>query len=118
MPKLTFLKNRIQPDDVTVEAAPGATILQVAQEHHVPLGHACGGVCACSTCHIYVKAGLGTLPDMDEDESDRLDQAFGVAASSRLGCQVRVGETDLVVEITPESIQAFINEHPELRHLG
>lgn len=115
MPKVTFLKNRCQPVDVTIDVAAGTTLLKVAQDNKVPLGHACGGVCACSTCHVYVRRGFESLDEMEEGESDILDKAFGVSLASRLGCQTKVADADLVVEITPESSQAYINEHPELK---
>lgn len=115
MPKVTFLESRLQPGERTIEVATGTTLLKAAQENAIPLGHACGGVCACSTCHVYVREGFESLSDMDDDESDILDKAFGVLAVSRLGCQTKVASTDLIVEITPESTQAYENEHPELK---
>ncbi|MBI3073121.1 MAG: 2Fe-2S iron-sulfur cluster binding domain-containing protein [Deltaproteobacteria bacterium] len=115
MARITFLKNRLQPEDATIDVAEGTTLLKAAQDNAIPLGHACGGVCACSTCHVYVRRGFDSLGEMEEDESDILDKAFGVLAVSRLGCQTKVARTDLVVEITPESSQAYENEHPELK---
>ena len=115
MPNVTFLKNRLQPEDTTIEVAPGTTLLKAAEAHTIPLGHACGGVCACSTCHVYVRRGMESLADMDDDESDILDKAFGVVSVSRLGCQTKVASADLIVEITPESTQAYENEHPEIK---
>jgi 2Fe-2S ferredoxin len=105
----------LQPDDAVVDVAIGTTLLKAAQDNKIPLGHACGGVCACSTCHVYVRGGFESLGEMGEDESDILDKAFGVAAVSRLGCQTKVAAADLVVEITPESSQAYENEHPEIK---
>jgi 2Fe-2S ferredoxin len=52
---------------------------------------------------------------MEENEDDRLDMAFDVRPDSRLGCQAIVGEEDLVVEITPEGLKAWLDEHPEHR---
>lgn len=109
MPKITF----IGPDGrQEVEAARGATLLEIAEEHHVKMGSACGGVCACSSCHCYVRAGLDSLPEMSDAESDRLDMGFDVRPYSRLGCQVKVAEEDLTVELTQESIQTWHHEHP------
>lgn len=114
MPKITF----IDPEGArkVVDAEPGQTLLEIAEEHDVKMGSACGGVCACSSCHSWIREGLNTLDEMEEDEEDRLDMGFDVRPYSRLGCQVHVGDTDLVVEITPESIQTWYNEHPERRH--
>jgi 2Fe-2S ferredoxin len=95
-----------------VEGARGQTLLELAEEHGVKMGSACGGVCACSSCHCYVRKGLDSLPEMSDAESDRLDMGFDVRSYSRLGCQVKVGDTDLTVELTQESIQTWHNEHP------
>ncbi len=83
---------------------------------HAPEGYACGGVCACSTCHVYVQEGADLLSEMDDEENDILDKAFDVRAQSRLGCQSKiVREGTISVEITRESLEAFENEHPEER---
>lgn len=112
MPKITF----IEPDKtITVEGKAGETLLEIAEEHHVKMGSACGGVCACSSCHCWIREGLKTLPEMEESEEDRLDMGFDVRPYSRLGCQVKVGTHDLTVEITEESITTWYNEHPDER---
>ena len=78
---------------------PGS-ILDIALAHGVELDHACGGVCACSTCHVIVRKGLDTCNDPGDEEEDQLDEAYGLTAQSRLGCQcVPNGQTDLTVEI-------------------
>jgi len=100
--------------EVTVPV--GTTILQAAQRGHVPEGSACGGVCACSTCHVYVKEGASLLSELQDDENDILDKAFDVRATSRLGCQAKVELGGRVlVGISRESLDAFYNEHPEER---
>ena len=110
MPKVTFL-----PDAKTVEVEPGTTLLAAAKRAGARVGDACGGNCACSTCHVYVRAGLGQLSETEDPEADILDKAFGVLSCSRLSCQSRVTDGDLVVEVTPESQQAWLNEHPGAR---
>ena len=110
MPKVTFL-----PDGNTIEVAPGSTLLQAAQKAHAQVGFACGGNCACSTCHVYVKEGVDSLSEIQEGEEDILDKAFDVKPVSRLACQSKVGDADLVCEITRESRQAWLDEHPEER---
>lgn len=100
--------------EVTVTA--GKSLLQAAQSIDAPEGYACGGVCACSTCHVYVVAGAHLLSEMEDEENDVLDKAFDVRATSRLGCQAKVeGEGTIEIEISKESLQAFENEHPEFR---
>ena len=99
-----------------VQVPVGATILQAAQKVDAPEGFACGGVCACSTCHVYVKAGRELLSEQEEEEEDILDKAFDVRADSRLGCQCTIEKDGVIeVEITRESLEAFENEHPEHR---
>lgn len=65
---------------------PGS-ILDICMAHGIELDHACGGVCACSTCHVIVKEGGSTCNEATEDEDDQLEEAYGLTAQSRLGCQ-------------------------------
>lgn len=98
------------------EVPVGTSILQAAQKIDAPEGYACGGVCACSTCHVYVTKGADLLSEQEEEEEDILDKAFDVRATSRLGCQSIIErDGDVEVEITRESLEAFENEHPEQR---
>ncbi|MEE9383651.1 MAG: 2Fe-2S iron-sulfur cluster-binding protein [Nannocystaceae bacterium] len=113
MPKVRFIGG---PDPETVvEARAGDTLLKVAEDNDVKLGSACGGVCACSSCHCWIRVGASSLEEAEEDEEDRLDMGFDVRPYSRLACQVRVGTADLVIELTEESITTWYNEHPEPR---
>ena len=113
--KITF----IDPEGTrrVVDAEPGKTLLELAEENDIKLGSACGGVCACSSCHCYIREGIDSLREMDEIEEDRLDMGFDVRPYSRLGCQVRIQAfpEDLTVEISQESIETWYNEHPEHR---
>jgi 2Fe-2S ferredoxin len=75
-------------------------LLAIAEEAGVDVNHSCGGVCACSTCHVYVTEGLKTCPAPTEDEDDMLDEAPAVTPESRLACQcVPNGTADVVVVI-------------------
>ena len=117
MPKVTFLPvdgqfNGHQSEPLSIEVEPGTTILQAAQKAHAKVGYACGGNCACSTCHVYVHKGSELLSEMEDEENDILDKAFDVRASSRLGCQAKIeGDGEIEVEISGESLQAYANEH-------
>jgi ferredoxin, 2Fe-2S len=113
--KITFKKNRVLKEDVAVTAENGETILEVAQENGVPVGSNCGGVCGCSTCHVYVQEGFDSLDEMSDKEADRLDRAFDVKLNSRLGCQAEVNGRDLVIQISEESLKAFFDENPDIR---
>lgn len=116
MPKVTFLPSRLRPLPIVVDGNAGDSLLDIAQEHGIPVGSACGGVCACSTCHVQVQQGAEALTEMQDDESDRLDLAFDVVPESRLGCQAKLtGAGDVVVKISEESLETYENEHPESR---
>ncbi len=98
------------------EVPVGTSILKAAQAVDAPEGYACGGVCACSTCHVYVLSGGELLSEQEDEEADILDKAFDVRAQSRLGCQsVIEKDGEVEVEITRESLEAYENEHPEAR---
>jgi len=111
MPKVRF-----EPDGIEIEVPVGTSILEASNRAHAQVGSACGGVCACSTCHVYVKQGLSDLAAASDREEDIMDKAFDVRSNSRLGCQSRIlRDTTIVVEISRESRKAFLDEHPELR---
>ena len=117
MPKITFLNpyGRGSKGPITIDARPGESILDVAEEHGIRVGHACGGNLACSTCHCYVQEGFDSLPEITDKENDIMDKAFDVRPESRLGCQARVADDDLVVEISEESLRAWLDENPDER---
>jgi 2Fe-2S ferredoxin len=94
MPKVTFL-----PEGKSVEVPRGTSILDEAEAADVDLPSNCGGVCACTTCHVWIEQGLESLSEIEDREDDRLNEAAGLAASSRLGCQADVGDEDVVVRI-------------------
>jgi len=106
--KITFVDEKGQEHVVEVDPAkipyedhglPGS-LLEIAMAHGVEIDHACGGVCACSTCHVVVKEGLDTCNDATDDEEDQLDDAYGLTPQSRLSCQcVPNGEKDIRVVI-------------------
>ena len=103
--KLTFLpmKETVEVDPAALpygrDGRPGS-ILDIALAHGIELDHSCGGVCACSTCHVIVRQGIGSCNEASESELDQLDNAPGLSETSRLGCQcVPNGTADVVVEI-------------------
>jgi 2Fe-2S ferredoxin len=104
MPKVTFIKDGketvVEFDPETMpfqEHGLKGSFLDVAMNHHIPLEHACGGSCACTTCHLIVKQGMNNLSDMEDNEADRLDTAWDLTTSSRLGCQAVI-KGDVTVE--------------------
>jgi 2Fe-2S ferredoxin len=80
------------------DGQPGS-ILDVMLGHHVHLEHACGGNCACTTCHVVVKEGFAQLGESSEQEEDLLDRAPGLTPSSRLGCQAVIENPDAEIVI-------------------
>jgi len=107
MPKVRFLKENLE-----VEVPAGSSILDAARKAGAPEGDRCGGVCACSTCHVYVTKGFDTLSEIEDEEFDILDKAFDVRMESRLGCQAKI-TGDIEVVISDESFNAFLDEHPD-----
>ncbi|NLE85708.1 MAG: 2Fe-2S iron-sulfur cluster binding domain-containing protein [Myxococcales bacterium] len=110
MAKVVFLEQNLE-----VDVPVGSSILEASKKVGAPEGDACGGVCACSTCHVYVEEGEELLREAEEDEEDILDKAFDVRMNSRLGCQARIeAEGTIVVRISEESLDAYYNEHPDV----
>jgi ferredoxin, 2Fe-2S len=105
MPKVTFILR--DGTEKTVEFEHGKlpfqehglpeSFLDVAMNHGIPLEHACGGSCACTTCHLFVKQGDQNLSEAQDNELDRLDTAWDLRPNSRLGCQAVI-KGDVVVE--------------------
>ena len=112
MPTIRFLPNpKLCPDGRDVEAATGETILDAALRNGINLEHACEKSCACTTCHVVVREGLDSLAESTENEDDMLDKAWGLEPESRLGCQAKVTDTDLVVEIPRYTINMVSENH-------
>lgn len=86
--RFNFEQSDITP--VTVKAVEGESILDIALENNIDLHHNCGGVCACTTCHVYVTEGMENLPEMSEREEDYIDRAIRPKLESRLGCQCEI----------------------------
>jgi ferredoxin, 2Fe-2S len=74
------------------DGRPGS-ILDLLLGHKIHLEHACGGNCACTTCHVIVKQGFKVLSEATEQEEDLLDRAPGLTPTSRLGCQAVIEDT-------------------------
>ena len=115
MPKVTIYNPRGQLE-AEGEIPEGTNLLQASMQLGAKHGSACGGVCACSTCHCWVKKGFESLSEMEDGESDILDRAYDVKPSSRLGCQAVLDKQDVVVQITEESEKTWYDEHPKERH--
>jgi ferredoxin, 2Fe-2S len=105
MPTITVLPHPdICPQGATIDAQQGVSICKNLLSHDIEIEHACEMVCACTTCHVIVRQGFDSLNELDEDEEDMLDKAWGLSPLSRLSCQAKVGTQDLTIEIPKYSI--------------
>jgi 2Fe-2S ferredoxin len=93
-----MIKVKFLPAGTEVEAESGETLLDIALANGIEIQHACGGFCACTTCHCEVQTGLENLQPADSDEIERLDVLESRTASSRLACQAKV-KGDLTVRV-------------------
>jgi 2Fe-2S ferredoxin len=116
--RVTFL-----PEGKTVEFEHGKlpykdhgrpqSLLDVALNNGIHLEHACGGNCACTTCHVWIKQGNELLSEMEDDEADRLDMAADLQLNSRLGCQVVIEKPGEVVLEIPAWNRNYVSEGGE-----
>lgn len=112
MAKITFLPHPvICPQGKTVEAGAGVSICDAALGSGIEIEHACEKSCACTTCHVYVREGYDSLEEPSENEEDYLDKAWGLDPDSRLSCQAKVADEDLVVEIPKYTINLVSEAH-------
>ncbi|MFZ0314601.1 MAG: 2Fe-2S iron-sulfur cluster-binding protein [Candidatus Korobacteraceae bacterium] len=113
--RVTFL-----PEDRSFEFEQGklayqdhgkrGSLLDVALNFGLHLEHACGGNCACTTCHVVVKKGKELLSEMDDEEADRLDMAADLQLNSRLGCQAVIEKPGEVVVEIPAWNRNYVSE--------
>ncbi|MDA8421275.1 MAG: ISC system 2Fe-2S type ferredoxin [Pseudomonadota bacterium] len=105
MPTITILPHaEICPQGAVIEAAAGTSICDAALEAGIHIDHACEKSCACTTCHVIVRSGFGSLEPAGEKEEDLLDKAWGLEPQSRLSCQAKLAGEDLVIEIPKYTI--------------
>ena len=126
MPKVTFLNIDGKGSNETVEFESGKlpyaehgkpeSLLDVALNFGLHLEHACGGSCACTTCHVWVKEGRLNLSEAEDDELDRVELAADLRENSRLGCQCVV-KGDVVVEV-PTWNRNYVSEGGGSMNLG
>lgn len=98
---------------VTVEGDyADMSILEITEEHNIHLNHNCGGVCACSTCHVYVEKGENFLEEISDKEEDFIDRAINPRLESRLGCQCIILDNNAEITITiPDQRRIIGHEH-------
>ena len=112
MPVIRILPNaELCPQGDTIEAPAGTSICEALLENGIAIEHACEMSCACTTCHVVVKAGLASLGEMDESEEDLLDRAWGLTPTSRLSCQAIMSSQDVTIEIPKYTINHARENH-------
>jgi 2Fe-2S ferredoxin len=112
MPQLIVLPHvELCPEGTVIEAKSGDTICDILLANGVEIEHACEKSCACTTCHVIVREGFNSLAPSNEEEDDLLDKAWGLEPQSRLSCQARVSESDLVIEIPKYTINMVKEGH-------
>lgn len=110
MTKITVLPHPdICPDGAEFTAQTGVSICDNLLQNGVSIEHACEKVCACTTCHVIVRQGYASLNDIEDQEEDLLDMAWGLTSQSRLSCQAVVDAADLVIEL-PRYTRNHANE--------
>jgi ferredoxin, 2Fe-2S len=90
---------RQDQSEIIKTGSKGQSLLEIAlgEEPHVEIEHTCGGVCACSTCHVWVTDGEEYMSEATDAEGDRVDQARDVSIHSRLSCQARIMEENVTI---------------------
>ncbi len=99
------------PEGDEIEAPAGTSLCEALLENGIAIEHACEMSCACTTCHVIVHEGFGSLGEMDESEEDLLDRAWGLTPNSRLSCQAIVSNQDVTIEIPKYSINHAREKH-------
>ena len=107
--KFKFEQKGLGP--VTFEnVEPGQSLLELALKNDIDLHHNCGGVCACTTCHLYVDKGMDHIDEITDREEDYIDRAVNPRLSSRLGCQSLLMDGDGEIEVTIPDQTQFLGE--------
>src|SRR4051812_4561621 len=111
MYSVTFKFEQKGLEPVTINnVEPDQSILEVALTNDIDLHHNCGGVCACSTCHLYVEKGEDSLEELTDKEEDFIDRAINPRLNSRLGCQCVLLDGDGEIVVTLPDQTQFLGE--------
>lgn len=112
MPIITILPHaQLCPDGKVIDAAEGSSLCEALVDNAVEIEHACEMSCACTTCHVVVRAGFQSLNASSDDEEDLLDAAWGLESTSRLSCQVKLGSENITIEIPKYTINHARENH-------
>ena len=111
MYSITFKFEQKGLSPVTIDnIEPEQSVLEVALKNDIELHHNCGGVCACSTCHLYMEQGEDLVEELSDREEDFIDRAVNPRLNSRLGCQCVLLEGDGHVVVTLPDQTQFLGE--------
>jgi len=99
------------PQGAEITAPAGTSICEALLDHHINIEHACEMSCACTTCHVIVRVGGGSLNEAEEGEEDLLDRAWGLEPQSRLSCQAILAQENVTIEIPKYSINHAKENH-------
>ncbi|MEP6927837.1 MAG: 2Fe-2S iron-sulfur cluster-binding protein [Ginsengibacter sp.] len=107
--KFKFEQKGLNPV-IVKDVEPDQSILEVALKNDINLHHNCGGVCACSTCQVYVEIGEDHLPEITDREEDFIDRAVNPRLNSRLGCQCILDDGNGEIVVTLPDQTQFLGE--------
>ena len=107
--KFNFEQKGLEP--ITLRnIEPGQSLLEIALTHDIELHHNCGGVCACTTCHLYINRGMDYIDEISDKEEDFIDRAVNPRLNSRLGCQSLLLDGDGEIDVTIPDQTQFLGE--------
>lgn len=107
--KLNFEQKGLEPVTLT-NVEEGQTLLEIALKNNIELHHNCGGVCACTTCHLYIDKGMEFIDEITDREEDFIDRAVNPKLNSRLGCQSLLLDDSGEIEVTIPDQTQFLGE--------
>jgi len=113
---MATIKFKFEDKSIPVQTVTGSfqdmSVLEITEEYDVHLNHNCGGVCACSTCHVYVESGEDFIEGISDKEEDFIDRAFNPRLESRLSCQCIILDEAAEITITiPDQRRIIGHEH-------
>jgi len=105
MPHITVLPHPdLCPGGAVLSAPPGKTICDALLAGGIAIEHACEKACVCTTCHVIIREGFASLRAASDEEEDQLGKAWGLELTSRLSCQAKISDRDLIVELPRYSL--------------
>jgi 2Fe-2S ferredoxin len=107
--KFKFEQQGLEPITFT-NVDEGQSLLEIALKNDIDLHHNCGGVCACTTCHLYIEKGMEFIDEISDKEEDFIDRAINPRLNSRLGCQSVLLEGDGEIEVKLPDQTQFLGE--------